>query len=59
MAGIDLDIGIHKPVKVMVYELEVSVTLECVTKGYYVIENPGPFLINNQFFIRNQSSWCW
>ena len=56
MAGIDLDVGIHKLVKVMVYELEVRVTLEYVTKGYYVIENPGPFLINNQFLIRNQSS---
>ena len=56
MVVIDLDKGIHKPVKVMVYELEVRVTLEYVTKGYYFIENPGPFLNNNQFLIRNQSS---
>ena len=49
MAGIDLDIGIHKPVKVMVYELEVRVTLECVTKGYYVIENPVLFSLITSF----------
>ena len=59
MAMIDSDIGILKLVKGMVYELEVTDTLENISKGNIYIKYPGPFLNNNQFLLRNQSSWCW
>ena len=56
MAMIDSDIGILKLVKGMVYELEVIDTLENISKGNIYIKYPGPFLNNNQFLLRNQSS---
>lgn len=56
MAMIDSDIGILKLVKGMVYELEVTDTLENISKGNIYIKYPGPFLNNNQFLLRNQSS---
>ena len=56
MAMIDSDIGILILVKGMVYELEVTDTLENINKGNIYIKYPGPFLNNNQFLFRNQSS---
>ena len=56
MAMIDSDIGILKPVKVMVHKLEVTGTLENVNKGNIFVKYPGYFLNNNQFLLRNQSS---
>ena len=56
MAMIDSDIGILKPVKVMVHKLEVTGTLENVNKGNIFVKYPGSFLNNNQFLLRNQSS---
>ena len=56
MAMIDSDIGILKPVKVMVHKLKVTGTLENVNKGNIFVKYPGSFLNNNQFLLRNQSS---
>ena len=56
MAMIDSDIGILKPVKVMVHKLEVTGMLENVNKGNIFVKYPGSFLNNNQFLLRNQSS---